>query len=100
MAAQTLRISPGSGLNVDPAMPCARPVRPAWSGTAPASTQFHIKPLGRGRASDGVRIGPGGDAAGGGADLADETRDSRWNAVPASIHRARKQAAPADVHTA
>jgi DNA polymerase-4 len=26
-------------------MPYARPVRPAWSGTAPASTQFHIKPL-------------------------------------------------------
>jgi len=31
MVAQTRRISPGSGLNVGTAMPCARPVRPAWS---------------------------------------------------------------------
>jgi len=31
LVAQTPRISPGSGLNVDPAMPCARPERPAWS---------------------------------------------------------------------
>src|SRR5258706_8961251 len=45
MVAQTLRISPGSGLNVDPAKPYARPVRPAWSGTTPASTQFQINPL-------------------------------------------------------
>ena len=35
MAPQTRRISPGSGLNVDPAMSYARPERPAWSGTPP-----------------------------------------------------------------
>src|SRR5665213_673709 len=35
MVAQTRRISPGSGLNVDTAMPCARPVRPAWSEPSP-----------------------------------------------------------------
>src|SRR3954468_19889303 len=31
----TLRISPGSGLNVGTAMPCARPERPAWSEPSP-----------------------------------------------------------------
>src|SRR5665213_2432174 len=35
MVAQTRRISPGSGLNVDTAMPFARPVRPAWSEPSP-----------------------------------------------------------------
>src|SRR3982750_1783646 len=35
MVAQTRRISPGSGLNVGTAMPCARPVRPAWSEPSP-----------------------------------------------------------------
>src|SRR2546423_12779759 len=35
MVAQTRRISPGSGLNVDTAMPCARPERPAWSEPSP-----------------------------------------------------------------
>src|SRR5665213_965582 len=40
MVAQTLRISPGSGLNVDTAMPCARPVRPAWSEPSPQARHF------------------------------------------------------------
>src|SRR5882757_402362 len=35
MVAQTRRISPGSGLNVGTAMPCARPERPAWSEPSP-----------------------------------------------------------------
>src|SRR5229473_5169310 len=35
MVAQTRRISPGSGLNVGTAMPCARPVRTAWSEPSP-----------------------------------------------------------------
>src|SRR5260221_7823391 len=43
MVAQTRRISPGSGLNVDTAMPCARPVRPAWSEPSPEA------PLSQGR---------------------------------------------------
>src|SRR4051794_20775639 len=39
MVAQTRRISPGSGLNVDTAMPCARSVRPAWSEPSPQAPQ-------------------------------------------------------------
>src|SRR6478672_5591474 len=35
LVAQTRRSSPGSGLNVDPAMPYARPERPAWSEPSP-----------------------------------------------------------------
>src|SRR2546426_4269421 len=35
LVAHTRRISPGSGLNVVPAMPCARPERPAWSEPSP-----------------------------------------------------------------
>src|SRR6266404_7479198 len=35
MVAHTRRISPWSGLNVGPAMPCARPERPAWSEPSP-----------------------------------------------------------------
>ena len=35
LVAPTRRISFGPGLNVDTAMPCARPVRPAWSGASP-----------------------------------------------------------------
>src|SRR6476660_2252334 len=35
MVAHTRRISPWSGLNVGTAMPCARPVRPAWSEPSP-----------------------------------------------------------------
>src|SRR5258705_1304412 len=45
MVAQTRRISPGSGLNVDPAMPCARPVRPAWSEPSPRALQSHLQAL-------------------------------------------------------
>src|SRR5882724_11561185 len=37
MVAHTRRISPWSGLNVGPAMPCARPVRPAWSEPSPGA---------------------------------------------------------------
>src|SRR5436305_1499419 len=35
LVAQPRRISPGAGLNVATAMPCARPVRPAWSEPSP-----------------------------------------------------------------
>src|SRR5260221_13017298 len=45
MVAQTRRISSGSGLNVDTAMPCARPERPAWSEPSPQAPKFHIEPL-------------------------------------------------------
>src|SRR2546425_6125432 len=45
MVAQTRRISPGSGLNVGTAMPCARPERPAWSEPSPKARKFHIEPL-------------------------------------------------------
>src|SRR4051812_17470104 len=39
MVAHTRRISPWSGLNVGTAMPCARPVRPAWSEPSPQAPQ-------------------------------------------------------------
>src|SRR4051812_34006580 len=45
LVAQTLRISPGSGLNVVTAMPCARPERPAWSEPSPHALELPINHL-------------------------------------------------------
>jgi hypothetical protein len=45
LVAQTRRISPGSGLNVDTAMPRARPERPAWSEPSPRALQPHLQAL-------------------------------------------------------
>src|SRR6478735_2466803 len=54
MVAHTRRISPGSGLNVDTAMPCARPVRPAWSEPSPQAPQSTSSPWLSQRAERGV----------------------------------------------
>src|SRR6476469_592350 len=45
MVAHTRRISPGSGLNVGTAMPCARPERPAWSEPSPQAPSTRAQPL-------------------------------------------------------
>src|SRR5882757_9175619 len=47
MVAHTRRISPWSGLNVGTAMPCARPVRPAWSEPSPLARNSPSSLFGR-----------------------------------------------------
>src|SRR5580765_3147145 len=46
MVCQTLRASPGSGLNVETTMPCAGSGQIAWSGPSPHARLIHITPLG------------------------------------------------------
>src|SRR4051794_14880982 len=56
MVAHTRRISPWSGLNVGTAMPCARPVRPAWSEPSPEARSSTSSLYG-----GGLRTPPRGD---------------------------------------